>query len=135
MKIIFTIVLFGWLAAASSAFAVSEHWQSLVTSNPLELKILEPVRAQTNAPLPVIIYLENLAAPRTGTESDSAIIKDFRADGYLVATLDYAKHPQARAPFLNRDLGKLRDDIRAKKLLSSFQPDPRISSSCHPAAV
>jgi len=119
MKAILSFLLLGCLALVAHA---SEHWQSLVTSNVLELKILGPVK--TNAPLPVIIYLENLATPRTGTESDSAILKDFHAAGYLVATLDYAKNPRACTPFLNRDLGKLRDDLRAKKLLASFALDP-----------
>src|SRR5450756_55156 len=121
MKPLFTFLLFGCLVARVQA---NERWQSLANSNTLELKILEPVQSPTNAPLPVILYLKNLAAPRTGTDSDSAIIKDFRRAGYLVATLDYAHHPRACVPFLNRDLGKLRDDIRAKKLLASFQLDP-----------
>ncbi|MDR3458700.1 MAG: hypothetical protein P4N60_14715 [Verrucomicrobiae bacterium] len=124
MKAIFALVSFGWLAATSVALAASEPWPSLVTSNTLEITILAPAQSPANALLPVIIYLENLAAPRIGTESDSAIIQDFRAAGYLVATLDYAHHPRACAPFLNRDLGKLRDDLRAKKLLAAFSTDP-----------
>lgn len=101
----------------------TESWPSLITSNSVEIKILEPVTATTNAPLPAIVYLENLAAPRTGTESDDAILNDFRKAGYLVAELDYAHQPKACVPFLNRDLGKLRDDIRAKKFLAGYQLD------------
>ena len=73
--------------------------------------------------MPVIIYLKNLAAPRVGTENDEVILRDFRAQGYLVATLDFANHTNARVPFLNRDLGKLRDDIRAKKFLGEYKLD------------
>ena len=109
------------LASAQFLFAASESWSSMVTSNLLELKTQEP--ASTSAPLPVVIYLQNLATPRVGTESDAAILKDFQASGFLVATLDFAKHPQARAPFINRDLGKLRDDVRAKKLLGDYKLD------------
>jgi hypothetical protein len=107
------------LALAFSAHAATEQWSSVVTSNTLTLNILEPTTSNTNA-LPLVIYLENLAAPRIGTESDDAIIADFRASGYLVAVLDYHHDPRARVPFLNRDLGKLRDDLRAKKLLRSY---------------
>ncbi len=92
-----------------------------MTGKTLKLKILEPTAAATNATMPLVIYLENLASPRIGTESDDAIINDFRASGYLVATLDYAGNAQARAPFINRDLGKLRDDLRAKKLLGDYK--------------
>jgi hypothetical protein len=38
-------------------------------------------------------------------------------------TLDFANHTNARVPFLNRDLGKLRDDIRAKKFLGEYKLD------------
>ena len=89
----------------------------------LALEILEPGGARTNQSLPAIFYLRNLAAPRIGTESDDAILRDFRAEGFLVVTVDFAKHPQACAPFLNRALGKLRDDLRAKKLLGQFKLD------------
>ncbi len=103
--------------------SAAETWSSVVTSNALEMKVLSSLPAKTNTPLPVIIYLKNLAAPRVGTESDDAILKDFRTENYLVVTLDYAKHPRAVAPFINRDLGKLRDDLRAKKLLAQYQLD------------
>ena len=58
-----------------------------------------------------------------GTESDASILHDLRDAGHLVVTLDYARHTNARMPFINRDLGKLRDDIRAKKLLGEFNVD------------
>jgi len=122
MKTIGSFLLPVLLITASYA-NTTESWPSLVTSNSLKITILEPATASTNAMLPVIIYLKNLAAPRAGTESDDAIIKDFRAAGYLVAILDYSKNPHACAPFINRDLGKLRDDIRAKKLFASFKTD------------
>ncbi|HEU6447268.1 MAG TPA: hypothetical protein VFV23_02370 [Verrucomicrobiae bacterium] len=73
--------------------------------------------------LPVIFYLENLAAPRTGTEPDDAIISNFVKEGYLVAELDFAGRTNARVPFINRDLGKLRDDIRYNKFLTNYKLD------------
>ncbi len=115
-------VFCSFLAFIALAYtAGAEPWSSVVTSNTLDLKVLEPV--PTNTPLPVIIYLENLAAPRAGTESDEAILKDFTAAGYLVTVLDYNHDSRACVPFINRDLGKLRDDLRAKRLLANYHLD------------
>jgi len=118
---IITLLALAGVFITSSAFAAVESWSSPVTGSTLELKVLDPVSAHT--PLPVIIYLENLATPRTGTEGDDAILKDFHAAGYLVAVLDYQHAPQACAPFINRDLGQLRDDLGAKKLLAQYPLD------------
>jgi hypothetical protein len=74
-------------------------------------------------PLPVVIYLKNLAAPRTGTENDESILRDFHTDGYLVVTLDFAHGARARVPFLNRELAKLRADLQAGKFLSAYKLD------------
>ncbi len=109
------------LAALQISRAATESWTSLVTSNNLTLELLAP--AVANDPQPLVIYLKNLAAPRVGTESDDAILKDFTAAGYLVAVLDYAHDSRACVPFINRDLGKLRDDIRYKKLLAGQHLD------------
>ncbi|TAK93774.1 MAG: hypothetical protein EPO07_17685, partial [Verrucomicrobia bacterium] len=119
-KIVAKLVL---IALALAAHSATGQWESLVTSNALELEILVPANARTNTALPVVIYLKNLSAPRVGTEGDESIIKDFRAENYLVVTLDYTKNPRARAPFINRDLGKLRDDLRAKKILAQYKLD------------
>jgi len=86
------------------------------------LTISHPIGAATNS-LPVVLYLKNLAAPRVGTERDANILRDFRKAGYLVVTIDFTKAANARMPFINRDLGKLRDDIRAKKFLGDLNVD------------
>ena len=123
-----------WLALAGAAMFVTSgqaqsnapahtQWQSLVIGQALDLAFFPPPDDRTNQPLPVVFYLKNLAAPRVGTVSDEILINELRADGQLVVTLDFANHPQARAPFLNRDLGKLRDDLRAKKLLAQYKLD------------
>jgi hypothetical protein len=114
-------LLFGLCVSALSAFAQGVKsplkWQSLVTSNLLEATLTEPIPVRTDKALPLVIYLKNIAAPRLGTESDQTILQDLRRSGFLVMILDYAHHPNSRVPFINRDLGKLRDDLRAKKLL------------------
>lgn len=116
----FVLVLLGAFATPMRA----ESWPSLVTERSLQLKLIEPTTARDNSPLPVAFYLKNLAAPRIGTEPDEVLIAELRAAGHLVVVLDYAGHPQARVPWINRDLGKLRDDVRAKKLLADRAVDP-----------
>ncbi len=108
---------------AQSAPMQNDKWPTVTTGQKLDMKVFEPKIFETNHPVPVIVYLENLAAPRIGTDSDEAIIRDFLADGYLVVTLDYAHDLKARVPFINRDLGKLRDDFRAKKILPQYKVD------------
>jgi hypothetical protein len=71
----------------------------------------------------LVIYLRNLAAPRVGTESDESILRSFGEAGDLVVTLDFARHPKARVPFINRDLAKLRDDLLHGQLLAGYHVD------------
>jgi hypothetical protein len=98
------------------------QWSSVISAQPLNYTVAEPVPPAGKL-LPVIIYLKNLAAPRIGTEGDETILRDFHTNGYLVVTLDFAHHDKSRVPFLNRDLGKLRDDLRAKKFLDQYKLD------------
>jgi hypothetical protein len=124
--------LAAWLCAVVIPFCAQaklpgpQHaeWQSIVTGKSLRLTILEPEDFRSDKPLPMIIYLENLAAPRVGTDSDRAIIHDFRDQGYLVVILDYARNPRARVPFLNRDLYQLREDLLLGRFLPQFKIDP-----------
>ncbi len=102
----------------------TQPWHSLATGRTLQLTAEAPTKGGIDQPLPLIIYLENLAAPRVGTDSDAAIIRDFRAHGYLVATLDYRHDPRARVPYLNLDLNRLREDVFYRRLLPDYQIDP-----------
>ena len=121
LALIATICLmFGTAAARAES---SGQWQSIGTAKPLDFTVSEPEGVATNQPLPVIIYLKNLGAPRTGTENDETILRDFHTNGFLVVTLDFTHQPLARIPFINRDLGKLRDDLRAKKFLGQYPLD------------
>ena len=123
----YTINFFAALLIATSALAqtntATNKWQSVVTGSQLELTILEPTTQASEKPLPVVVYLKNLAAPRVGTDGDEPIIRDLRDAGNLVVMLDYAHQTNARVPFINRDLGKLRDDFRAKKILPQHKLD------------
>lgn len=113
----------GLMFRATGAPAQSEgRWQSVVTGQPLNFTVTEPEKMGERS-LPLVIYLTNLATHRNGTESDEAILRDFHRDGYLVVTLDFAGQSKARVPFINRDLGKLRDDLRAKTFLSRYRLD------------
>jgi len=86
----------------------------------LAIEVLEPETPPATPaenPPPVVLYLKNLAAPRTGTEDDATIVGDLRRAGHLVVEIDFGHCADARAPALHRDLGKLRDDIHAGRLL------------------
>jgi hypothetical protein len=113
----------GYGAHAQEPIPARSEWQSVMTERKLGLTILEPSGNRSDAPLPLVIYLKNLPTPRTGTEGDETIIRDLRAGGHLVAVLDYARHPQARVPFINRDLAKLRGDVQAKQFLPQYKID------------
>lgn len=118
------LLLAGLLSAGLPPAATAAGWSSPATGRDLPLQLLEPTAPRTRGPQPLVLYLVNLAAPRTGTEPDEDIIRDLRADGYLVAVLDYARHPAARWPHLNRDLVELRRQLHRKTLLAERRPDP-----------
>jgi hypothetical protein len=99
-------------------------WTSPATGRELALEGLEPFfPIAPGGAVPVVFYLENLAAPRMGTESDATIIADLRAAGHFVVVLDYAHHPHARTPWLEQDLVQLRRELRQKKLLAGHRLD------------
>lgn len=108
-------MLFGVRAASAAA------WPSAEPGRAVEFTVHAPRGGRMNPP--AIVYLKRLAAPRVGADPDAVILADFRVAGYLVVELDFADHTNARVPFLNRDLGKLRDDIRAKKFLGEYKLD------------
>lgn len=118
---------FAFLAGVLAALTASIHanppeaiaWSSTLDIPERAIRLLPPRDALAeSAPAPLVFYLQNLAAPRIGAESDDTLIAELRASGHFVAVLDYEQHPDARTPWLNRDLGKLRDDLRARKLLA-----------------
>ena len=51
-------------------------WPSPATGRELNLEVLRPKNFTTNRPEPLILYLENLAAPRVGTDDDQTIIRE-----------------------------------------------------------
>jgi hypothetical protein len=112
------------LVSISRIPAQENSWPSIVTRQSLKINVLKPEGFSSSKASPLIVYLENLAAPRVGTDGDDAIIRDFLKDGYLVVTLDYARSPAARVPFINRDLGALRDQVLHKTFLSGIEIDP-----------
>src|SRR5579864_6801744 len=114
-------------AAAFLAFAIcclhAQSWSSGAAGKALNLKILEPKDFHTNQPSPMIIYLENLAVPRVGTDSDDTIIHDFLNDGYLVVVLDYNHDLKARLPFINNDIFEMRKEVLHKQFISGYEID------------
>ena len=106
------------LVAGDAARTV--RWTGTLSDEEHTLTLLPalPDDAGKDTPQPAVFYLKNLASPRVGTDSDDVIIQDLRESGHLVVVLDYQNVPQARVPFLNRDLAKLRDDLYRGRLLA-----------------
>jgi hypothetical protein len=121
-SIIFASILPAFLI--QSAAAQQNTWPSPAMKQELKMAVLKPDGFESNKPSPLIVYLENLAAPRIGTETDDAIIHDFLKDGFVVVTLDYAHHPEAHVPFINRDLGTARDQMLHKTFPAGIEIDP-----------
>jgi hypothetical protein len=96
------------------------RWQSPATGRELLLKVTPPVGPTTVAPA-VVFYLKNLAAERVGLEDDESILRAFAEQKYLLIEVDYAGHPAAKIPTINRDLFKLRDDLRGGRLLQEYR--------------
>jgi len=119
LHILFTIVFIAFSTRAHAA-----EWSSLISKQPVKMTVLKPDGFNTNQPSPLVVYLENLAVPRVGTDPDDAIIHDFLAAGYLIVTLDYAHYPDARVPLINRDLGELRNQVLHKTFLPGIEIDP-----------
>lgn len=115
--------VFALLTHAGETNVLRSDWMSPVTASRLIVTITGAQSPDKVGSQSVVIYLRNLAAFRVGTESDETILSDLRNAGHLVVTLDFANHTNARVPFINRDLGKLRDDIRAKKFLGEHKLD------------
>jgi hypothetical protein len=123
IPLLFAASIWFHLAVAQTAVSNIQTWHSIVADGSIPLTVLTPGNITKERAAPLIIYLENLVASRMGTEGDDSIVKDFLSLGYVVAKLDYDHHPRARVPFLNRDLGKVRDEIRARQFLPDYKFD------------
>jgi fermentation-respiration switch protein FrsA (DUF1100 family) len=110
--------------AAQLATNQDREWPSAATGQGLKMTLLTPRSFDASRAWPLVVYLENLAGPRVGTEGDEAIIGDFLKNGYLVATLDYGHRAQAHVPFINRDLAELRKELLQKTFLAGVEIDP-----------
>src|SRR5215469_11758230 len=116
---IFVLLAAGNIRAQSSP-KVSE-WPSPAMGGSVKMTVLEP--KSSDKQVPMIVYLENLAATRVGTDSDESIIHDFLSEGYLVVTLDYGAKSKARVPYINQDLFEIRDEALRGKFLPDSQVD------------
>lgn len=112
-------VLLGSAGAWPNRACAASVWRSVALEADVGVELREPLvaRKPEPSPLPLVIYLKGLAAPRIGTESDEAIVADFCAQGFLVATLDYRGDARARWPHVNRDLAALRAQLHRREWL------------------
>jgi dienelactone hydrolase len=117
-------------AAALLSFALTtraraETWQSLLAGGSLDVQIMQPrpgsVTGGGNPPL--IIYLTRLACERIGQEADISILEDLTTHGHRVAVVDYAGHPDAKTPELNRDIIKIRENLNDSAFPTGGTPD------------
>ena len=67
---------------------------------------------------PVAFYLKNLPAPRIGTDPDADIVRDLRADGFLVVEVDCAAYPKT-SPELEKEL--LKFHLASPALLKKYE--------------
>jgi hypothetical protein len=104
-KHLFAGILFAILTAEVQAVP----WISSATGSAITATVIEP--NPVVSPPALIVYLKNLNCERVGQESDAAIIASFTTNGYRVVTLDYTNHINARSPFLNADVLKIRNEI------------------------
>lgn len=119
-----SVAAFSTAAVHAQPAAQNTEWSSTAVKQPIKMALLKPNGLKADQPLPLIIYLENLATPRVGTDSDESIIQDLLKTGFLVVTLDYAHHSDARVPFINRDILELRNQILHKTFLAGVEIDP-----------
>ncbi len=61
-----------------------------------------PGASVATAQSPVAFYLKNPPCPRIGTDSDEDIIRDLRADGFLVFEIDCVGYPKTSPAFEDR---------------------------------
>ena len=105
------ISLAGILFAILTAEVQAVPWISSATGSAINATVIEPNPVVSTPAL--IVYLKNLNCERVGQESDAAIIASFTTNGYRVVMLDYTNHVNARSPFLNADVLKIRNEIGA----------------------
>ncbi len=98
-------------------------WYSQCAHATVPAKLLEPPFTSPTNTLPLVIYLENLAAPRVGTESDEEILNGFLTNRMRVLILDYQHASQARVPWLNKDLFELRKAVQTRGLIPGYSID------------
>jgi acetyl esterase/lipase len=114
--------LHGTAVEYKKGVSMTGKWTSEVAGGEVGYEVIEPSGAK-DKPLAVVVYLKGLAVQRVGQEGDESIIASFTAMGELAVIIDYAKHPRAKVPYLNRDIYKLRSDIHGKKLLGEYRVD------------
>lgn len=76
----------------------SMAWESPLLGKSISCKVHLPDSDAVKKP--VVVYLENLPAPRLGKLDDEALIRGFLAQGMIVIEADYEGDPRAAAPEL-----------------------------------
>ena len=70
------------------------EFRSPLLKRNLDFRVLAP-NEPTEQPMPMVVYVKNLAGPRLGTVSDNELVGSFLKAGMLVAEVDYQKDSRA----------------------------------------
>jgi len=78
-----------------SAVIKTGSFRSPLLKRNLDFRVFAPAET-IDKPMPMVVYLKNLAVERIGQVSDSELISSFLRKGMLVVELDYQKDPKAK---------------------------------------
>jgi sulfatase modifying factor 1 len=104
----------------SSSIATGTFRSPLLKRN-LSFRVLAPEKAQ-EGPMPLIVYLKNLGAPRLGTVPDSELISSFLKQDMLVVEVDYQDSAKAKGAEMYTDVLHLYRVFGANHDIDSNKP-------------
>ena len=88
----------GYAGEKNSPAAQAMSWESPLLGKTISCSVRLPDSADEK--YPVVVYLENLPAPRLGEQDDETLIESFLDQGLMVIEADYQRDPRAAAPEL-----------------------------------
>lgn len=115
LRKIVTVWTFFTLVISATAGAKNGTWPSQAIGRPLEFIVTEspePLRDFAGKYL-TVVYLKHLGFKKIGGNSNATDVAWLLAQGYRVIELDYAHHPAAITPNINRDIIAINDAVAA----------------------
>ena len=103
---------------ATTVMAATGTWRSTATGTSISYTTTKPtgsVAKDINGKPMTIVYLENLATPKIGQNSNADDVAWLLSQGYQVIELDYAKDSKAVSPTLNADIIAINSSLQNGK--------------------